>query len=446
MFGWLRPQPPLDTFEKTWVERRMRWLVAQFGIERLRQSTVLLPTTEYFPDAPPHNESEVRPWMERVAGMLDIDPSALSVEIVSDKESRAAGQYIEEHRVICLHESVLDDTTVLVKVLAHELAHDLLLAQGRLPVEVEDHEWVTDLLPVLFGFGVFCANCTVEDRARTRVGVEYWSIRRLGYLPSRMFGYALALFALARDEVQPAWMQWLRRDALVPMKQGLAYIHRTSDCVFVPGSEHVTPQESEVCATLRTGSPTARLDAVWEVRDRKLHTPAAMDALVTLISDPDPDVALQALNVLGEWPHALDDRACRTAASLIEHSDIRCCVGALKLLAKGGIELPRLISRLQELLHGDLPADVRTPVLNVLATLGRDAEPLVPLMMPMWKRALVDARYDLADAAALVVLSCMPQPEEYAQSWFDDPELRTLARRTLRGVATTGGALDELPA
>ena len=35
MFGWRSAKCPLDTYEKTWTEWRMRWLAEQFGIERL---------------------------------------------------------------------------------------------------------------------------------------------------------------------------------------------------------------------------------------------------------------------------------------------------------------------------------------------------------------------------------------------------------------------------
>ena len=48
VFGWFKPKSPIGVRMKAWVETRMVWLAAQFGIERLRRAKVILPTAEFF--------------------------------------------------------------------------------------------------------------------------------------------------------------------------------------------------------------------------------------------------------------------------------------------------------------------------------------------------------------------------------------------------------------
>ncbi len=39
MFGLFAPKCPLDTKNKTWVERRMLWLARRFGLDRVTATT-----------------------------------------------------------------------------------------------------------------------------------------------------------------------------------------------------------------------------------------------------------------------------------------------------------------------------------------------------------------------------------------------------------------------
>ena len=46
MFGWFGNRCPLSTFEKTWIEWRLSWLVEQFGFETMLKAPLLLPNDE----------------------------------------------------------------------------------------------------------------------------------------------------------------------------------------------------------------------------------------------------------------------------------------------------------------------------------------------------------------------------------------------------------------
>jgi hypothetical protein len=81
MPGWFSPQCPLDTWEKTWAETRMRWLAQRLGIDRMLRADVILPTDDYFPD-PYHGTAEdVRRLLDRLCVYLDIDPLKVELEV-----------------------------------------------------------------------------------------------------------------------------------------------------------------------------------------------------------------------------------------------------------------------------------------------------------------------------------------------------------------------------
>jgi hypothetical protein len=169
MSAWLAAKCPLDTWEKTWVETRMRWLAEKFGIQRLIRAELVLPTERHFPE-PYHGTSEdARRVLDRLCFYFGVDPLTLSLEICEDVQlPGAVGQYDSEGpTVVRVAESQLADPQRLVATLAHELAHDLLLGGGLLTKDDEDQENVTDLLPVYLGLGLFAANATIQEEYRS---------------------------------------------------------------------------------------------------------------------------------------------------------------------------------------------------------------------------------------------------------------------------------------
>lgn len=275
MFGWFSAKPPLGTYEKTWTEWRMRWLADRFRIDRLLLAKVILPTDEFFPDQYDGTADDARRMLDRICGYLEIDPRKIQFEICPDVQMPgAAGHYAQgEQPIIRVVESQLADPESLAATLTHELSHELLLGGGLLSADASDHEWVTDLLPVFLGAGIFAANATIHEAHQTTGQMHIWRMRRQGYLPAQMFGYAMALFAFMRHERNPEWSKYLRPDALVPLKAGLRYLEETGDSLFHPDTirkkhARLPPLELAVKLRVRGVRPFAcrrfgRLAANW---------------------------------------------------------------------------------------------------------------------------------------------------------------------------------------
>ncbi len=247
MFNWFRPSCPVEPEQKAWIESRMTWLIEQFGERRLRDVEVVLPTPDFFPDPYDGSEESVRLLLDRVCDYVGVDSERIDLSFYSevnrpglvDRRGRplggSAGQFQHEHRItIAIELGQLEDPQSLVATMAHELGHVLLLADGRISDEDEDQEFLTDLLTVFLGLGVFTANATLKERYWTSGEWWGWSIGKQGYMSQRMYGYAFALFAWLRGEADPLWAGHLRLDVRSPLKKGLRYLTDTGDCTLKP--------------------------------------------------------------------------------------------------------------------------------------------------------------------------------------------------------------------
>src|SRR5262249_3786779 len=124
----------------------------------------------------------------------------------------------------------------------------------------------------------------------------------VGYLPARVFGYAFALFCLARDEDDPGWASHLRLDAAAALKQGLRYLRKTGDSLFLPHAVPSPPGTApveELVERLQTGSASARLAALWQIQADPVPTEDVVAAVLRCLRDRDPCIPATAARVLG---------------------------------------------------------------------------------------------------------------------------------------------------
>ncbi len=239
--GFFKPTCPVGEIERLWVEEMLSWCAAQFGPRTLR-TPVILPTSDFFPDAYSGTEPEVRSLVERVSGYMGVRRDRIVVEVDADGDvlpddvaflegssHGEAGHYrLERGRaVVSLSMSQMRSPVALIATVAHELAHERLLGEDRIVPERHDGEQLTDLVTVYLGLGVFNANAAFQF-SQSRHG---WRSQRLGYLSQPMFGYALACWSVMRGDPRPLWAKHLDTNPRVYMKQGLKYLRANPDRV-----------------------------------------------------------------------------------------------------------------------------------------------------------------------------------------------------------------------
>ena len=239
--GWFTPKCPVDAETKEWIDGASQWLTDELGIDVVRQTDVILPTEEYFPDAYDGSRTSVRGMVDRVCGYMDVDPKMVELRFDESEESLrlhplAADGSLERHELgsyrmrrdgkyaISLNMDQASNPEMLVATIAHELGHVILLGEGRLDPDDPDHEPMTDLLTVFYGLGIFNANTTIIFEQWTNAQYQGWRVGGGGYLSEEMFGYALALFAVVRDEPKPEWDQYLTINVRSYFKASVKYI------------------------------------------------------------------------------------------------------------------------------------------------------------------------------------------------------------------------------
>jgi hypothetical protein len=262
MFGWFQPVCPCDPAAKRWIEERLRWLTQQFGLHVFLERPVILPTEEFFPDPYDGSPKTVKTLFHRVCRYMGVNPDDVELKLFNDTSNVGMGSLGETfgfagglwssgdseegenkfgnkkwHRpvagVVRIERSGLDRPADLIGTMAHELAHQRLLGEGRYDGGKFDNECLTDLTAVYFGFGIFLANNPRKSTGQ----LGFWpgtKLHKPEYLSEPMLGYALAHLAWHRDEAWPTWAKHLRWAPRAVLKQGLKYLHKTSDSSFKP--------------------------------------------------------------------------------------------------------------------------------------------------------------------------------------------------------------------
>jgi tetratricopeptide (TPR) repeat protein len=211
----------------------MDWLIRQFGRVRLIDSETILPLADHFPANYNASREAVRMLFNQVCEYMEVDGQKVELAYYSEKSGQhyglgrgAAGIYDErkDRTIIWLETSNVGDPMSVVATFAHELCHIHLLGGKRVGRDEPDHEPLTDLAVIFFGFGIFAANSSFSSRTYTSGNWHYTSMKRQGYLPPPVLGYGLALYAMLRDEMRPDWARYIRADVREPMRKALAYL------------------------------------------------------------------------------------------------------------------------------------------------------------------------------------------------------------------------------
>jgi hypothetical protein len=239
MAWWRRVSCPVQPVEQDWIERSMDWFVTEFGTERLH-GEVVLPTDDFFPGAYRGTREDIAAVLRRLCAHMRIDPGRLDLEYdtaddnpelsahipIHSQWAGAAGHYrVRDGRpVIGIRDDQAARPMALVATIAHELGHVLLLGDGRISAEREDHEPLTDLLTIFFGLGIFSANASFEYSRDVRGAYRYTRTSRSGYLTEPMYGYGLARYAWLRGDTDPAWARYLDTNPRAFLKRGLRYL------------------------------------------------------------------------------------------------------------------------------------------------------------------------------------------------------------------------------
>ncbi|MGA9776704.1 MAG: hypothetical protein WBS33_00360 [Verrucomicrobiia bacterium] len=243
LFGAKIPELPVNEEQKTWIEKSFQWLLEEFGADCFLKHQTILPELSFFPDNYQGTEECVDKLVERVCAYMDVNPGFIDVVFLVDRDetaakhrtgnadphSGAAGLYFsqtsqENRKRIAINVSQLKNPANVIATAAHELGHVILLGGGKISPEEKRHEYLTDLITVFFGLGIFTANSAFQFSQWQDHSHQGWSVSRTGYLSEEMFAYSLAAYAWMRAETNPKWSKYLAINVGHYFKRSLKYL------------------------------------------------------------------------------------------------------------------------------------------------------------------------------------------------------------------------------
>jgi hypothetical protein len=198
----------LDDHVADWLFATCAWWLEAFG--PLDEVTLVLPTTEHFPDPSP---TEVLARMIEYAAMdgwrfeveddgaLVLDdpmphvprPAFPAAALVAEEAPPALGEHGPYPIPITREEA--SDPTLLVATLARGISHYLVQTADEPPSDDDpQREAIVEVSAVLLGFGVFIANTAFRLRKFDDGQLHGWSASAQGQLGEDALGYAVAIF------------------------------------------------------------------------------------------------------------------------------------------------------------------------------------------------------------------------------------------------------------
>lgn len=230
--------------DKEWIEASLGWLLKEFGEDGFLKRKLILPEPLFFPDKFYGTEECVIKMVERVCSYMNVDAASVDVRFLMDRDdtaakhrtgreddySGAAGLYFpvdtpQSRQRIAINVSQFKNPTALVGTIAHELGHVILLGGGKIVRDDEGtHEYLTDLLTVFFGLGIFTANSAFQFNQWQDHSHQGWSAARMGYMSEEMFAYSLAAYAWMRGDLKPRWAHYLAINVGHYFRQDLKYL------------------------------------------------------------------------------------------------------------------------------------------------------------------------------------------------------------------------------
>ena len=448
MFGLFKAKPPLSPWEKAWTEDRMVFLANELGMARMLETPTLLPGHASIPQA--HDADSAAELLRFVQTWMKLDEMPTHLRVFSDAPTTIESTPPSNAVVIEVHETQLEESDLLLPSMARQLARAALLERGNCNA---GDEWTFDLMPAFLGLGIFAANALIKTPSSTSDPLHWWSARQRGYLPSRMFGYALAVRTTTRMDQDQSWASLLRQDAQVAFLDGMKYLAQTDDSIFNRDSTN-QPRSSMASGAiqdeLQSASPSLRIAAMWELARRAEGNTGPSEAksdqrvaelLMDNLRHKQAEVRAVAAATLPHYdrsPHAAQDVADALGDA---HEEVRiAAAGALGHFA--GVDDQTMVHDLTKALKDD----VRLVVFNAARSLtyyGKAAEPATKTLLQRLRRAMVECRDE--DAVTVMwALDAIVDDAKAAVSQFfvdSDAEFREFALQILEQL----GERDAIP-
>ena len=427
MFGFRKVRPPLTTFQRVDIELLLRRTIDVIGKEFVRQSEIIttLSALRLDPSSP---ESLLDSARREVQQRMPTIAVPYEVAVVEATELGHLSKYQPSNGAaarISIADTTLDDPLRTVMELAYQHAQHFWQTRPA-PTPLDTDPRTTNLLPICCGLGVLASDACLYDDQWSQAGWSGWSISRSGYYNAEEIGYALALFARARDETEPVWATTLRLDSEVTLNAATRYFAKQEreggrllfDAARIPTT---AGDLCELAAWLRGNDLTFALAAGYALANRQDLSPRVIEAAVQATRSRDKDLVPVATRLLGGARQSDADAESRVR-ELIASRSPQTSLAALQSASSLGIPLAEFAGRIAKLL--DLFAEDSFALVKVIAQQGASLRLLAAQICEHIGHAIGADDDALADALLECLLAIADDPAASIESRIRSPEIR----------------------
>jgi len=239
MFWKKKIKCPIKQEDEMWITQHLEWL--DENVVSLVDQPTFLPTKEYFDWTFTGSESDADFVLKQVGRYCRIITEGINLEfyseesieldrgLITQKEEGAgsAGMYVQDEGQfsILIEVQQLKKPLSLIATIAHELSHFILMGQRNIELEGVENEWLTDLLAIANGFGIFIGNTAFEfNQWQSGDGWGGWQSSMQGYLPQQITAHAMAIIEMKKSSEVPDWTSHLKTDFKTDFEQSMRYL------------------------------------------------------------------------------------------------------------------------------------------------------------------------------------------------------------------------------
>ena len=225
MFGLFAPRCPIGPRERVWVERGIGRLVDVLGLEWVRGTPVL--TLDDLQDVLSVEPIAASAVAERLAPQFPFPVEGIDWLEEPDIAGQIVAGYVggDPPTGVVPHQPSQTPelrTALVARCLAEHAAGDATgvrsrgtpHADGSRPAERVGRRRIVS------------GQLDYSREVATSQRVDSWFHQRQAFMPSRQFGYAMAVRCFLCGESSPPWSSELRLDAREPFEQGLKFLRK----------------------------------------------------------------------------------------------------------------------------------------------------------------------------------------------------------------------------
>ena len=237
---------PIPVEDQKWITDKIDWI--NNNVVNIKNQPTIEPTQQYFKWKFSGDEEDAKFVLTKIGEYTNVDTKNIQLNFYDEDEekkrvlkvfglklmkdnfkNRIAGYYSDDNGeyTIGIEIKQLKNSILLIATIIHELCHHILINLKGVRYKSIEDEWLTDLLAVSYGFGIFVGNSKfsiTQWQSNLNAG---WSASSQGYLPQQVTGFALAKIEMRKNNgMTPKWLKYCSPNLKSDFKKSIKYLKK----------------------------------------------------------------------------------------------------------------------------------------------------------------------------------------------------------------------------